>query len=111
MLSVQVTTTKAMGNHIALGHRSMAKHMRGRADWMMFVDDPILEIVRDLRASSPAEVAEEVDYSREHVNRRMQKLYEYQLLERPSRGLYRITDNAEAYLDENLDANKLEKRE
>ena len=105
MLSVQVTTTKAMGNHIALGHRSMAKHMRGRADWMMFVDDPILEIVRDLRASSPAEVAEEVDYSREHVNRRMQKL------ERPSRGLYRITDNAEAYLDENLDANKLEKRE
>lgn len=85
--------------------------MRDRADWMVYADDPILEAMRDLRASSPQEVATETDYSREHVNRRMRNLYKYGLLDRPSRGLYRITDEAEEYLDENLDASTLEERD
>lgn len=85
--------------------------MRDRADWMVFADDPILEAMRDLRASSPQEVADKIDYSREHINRRMRVLYKYQLLDRPSRGLYRITDEAEEYLDENLDASTLEERD
>jgi len=106
-------TTKEMGNHIASEDSSMTEDpgMRERADWMVYVDDPILEVMRDLRASSPAEVSDQVDYSREHINRRMQTLYEYQLLDRPSRGLYRFTDKAAAYLDEDLDANTLEKRD
>lgn len=85
--------------------------MRDRADWMVYADDPILETMRDLRASSPQEVAKEINYSREHINRRMGVLYKYGLLDRPSRGLYRITDEAEEYLDENLDASTLEERD
>lgn len=84
--------------------------MRKRAKWMVMADDPILETLRDLRASSPTEIADKTDYSREHINRRLRTLYEYQLVDRPSRGLYRITESAESYLEEELDASNLDRR-
>lgn len=85
--------------------------MRDRATWMVRADDPILELLRDLHASSPDEIASQLDYSKEHVNRRLIEMYNRGMLDRPSRGLYRITEQAEKYLNEELDASTIDARD
>ena len=85
--------------------------MRRRADWMNPKDDEILEYLSDVIGSSPQDVAESLDSHQKYVNERLIILYKYGLLDRPSRGLYRINENTREYLNEELDASTLEREE
>lgn len=72
-------------------------------------DDRILETLEyaDI-ALSPAVVAYNTDYSRNYVNKRIRKLREVDLVDRPDEGYYRITDRGRAYLKGELSAEDLE---
>jgi len=85
--------------------------MRKRADWMVRADDDILELMRDLQASSPAELEKHLSYTKEYISRRLRELWQHQLIDRPARGIYRINENTIGYLNENVDASQLERRE
>ncbi len=88
--------------------------MRRDADWMRQpTDDRILEVLREEGNMTPRAVSKEgevarVDVSRDYAGDRLRELRRYGLIERVDRGLYRLTDNGEAYLDEELDASELE---
>ncbi|WP_338740361.1 PhiH1 repressor [Haloplanus salilacus] len=76
-------------------------------------DDRILEVLREEGNMTPRAVSKEgevarVDVSRDYAGDRLRELRRYGLIERVDRGLYRLTDNGEAYLDEELDASELE---
>lgn len=82
--------------------------VRGRADWMKPVDDQILETIRD-EGNLTAQALEEFDVTvADYAGKRCKELARYGLLEKISRGLYRLTPDGRAYLDEELDASKLE---
>lgn len=82
--------------------------MRQRAEWMRPVDDQIMEYLRDAGAGTPQSIADAIGKNNQYIGVRCRKLTEYGLLERPSRGFYLLTDDGEDYLDEGLDASKLE---
>lgn len=88
--------------------------MRESADWMsMPTDDRILEAIREYGNLTPLAVSRDgeiprVDVSRKHAGVRCRELANYGLLYRVDRGLYGITDEGRAYLDELLDASTLE---
>lgn len=82
--------------------------MRESADWMVPSDDRILELIREHGNLTPKAIEAFGGPVRQHASRRCAKLAEYGLLERVYRGLYGITDEGEAYLDEELDASDLE---
>lgn len=85
--------------------------VRGRADWMKPVDDEILETIRD-EGNLTAQALEDFDVTvADYAGKRCKTLAAYGLLEKISRGLYRITDEGHAYLDEELDASTLESSE
>ncbi|NHN40513.1 hypothetical protein G9C85_02525 [Halorubellus sp. JP-L1] len=87
--------------------------MRQSADWMTKADDRILESIRDDGNLTPKAVSREgmvprVDIGRKWAGQRCRKLAEYGLLYMVDEGLYGITEQGEAYLDEELDASTLE---
>lgn len=82
--------------------------MRQEADWMVPSDDKILELVREYGNLTPTAIEDLGGPSAGHARNRCPKLAKYGLLNRISRGLYGITDEGHAYLDENLDANTLD---
>jgi len=87
--------------------------VRQPAEWMMPIDDRILEMVYEERHMTPLALSREglierLDIGRKHANNRCRKLTEYGLLTRFDRGLYEITDEGIAYLDGELDASTLE---
>jgi Mn-dependent DtxR family transcriptional regulator len=82
--------------------------MRMRAEWMVPSDDQILEILRDKGNLTPLAVSEFGGPSRPYVRERLPKLTKYGLVDRISAGLYQITDDGRAYLDEELDASTLD---
>ncbi|RQH01908.1 MarR family transcriptional regulator [Natrarchaeobius oligotrophus] len=82
--------------------------VRQPAEWMQPVDDRILEIFREHGNLTPAAVEEFGGPSSSHASRRCKKLARHGLLEQIVTGLYTITDDGEAYLDEELDASELE---
>ena len=82
--------------------------MRQAADWMVPSDDRILELVREHGNLTPTAIEELGGPTSGHARNRCPVLAEYGLLERISRGLYGITEEGEAYLNEELDANELE---
>ena len=82
--------------------------MRQPADWMVGADDRILELVREEGNLTPGAIEALGGPVSDHASRRARKLADHGLLERVHRGLYRITDAGEAYLDEDLDASTLE---
>lgn len=82
--------------------------MRQRAEWMVPSDDLILEILRDEGNLTPLAVSEFGGPSRQYARERLPKLTKYGLTERISAGLYRISDEGLAYLNEELDASTLE---
>ena len=89
------------------------QQMRQQADWMVPADDRILEVVRNEGNMTPHALSNEgevsrVDISRKYAGVRCRKLTEYGLLNRLDRGLFGITDEGLAYLDEELDASELE---
>ncbi|MEY7850886.1 winged helix-turn-helix domain-containing protein [Natrarchaeobius sp. A-rgal3] len=80
--------------------------MRQSGTWMTIWDDRILEIIRDEGAKPVGELAkaDAVRISHSSVSRRCQKLADHGLLLPIGNGVYDITDEGEAYLDEEYDA-------
>ncbi len=75
---------------------------------MTQVDEEILETLREEGNMTPRAL-EDFDITVANYARdRLSKLCSYGLVERLSRGLYRLTDSGEAFLDEELDASELE---
>lgn len=91
---------------------SEPRELRKPAEWMVPMDDAILELFHssDL-VLTPAIIAYNIDYSREEVNRRLSTLEEHGLIERVERGKYRITDHGEQYLRGQLHVALLDERE
>jgi hypothetical protein len=82
--------------------------MRQRAEWMNPVDDEILEVLRDEGNLTPGAVEDFGVTVSDHAGDRLSVLASHGLVERISRGLYRLTDAGHAYLDGRLDAAGLE---
>lgn len=72
-------------------------------------DDRILETLESSGlVLSPRVLAENTDYTRNYINKRLKKLRENDLVDRVDDGLYSITDRGRAYLAGELDADDLE---
>jgi hypothetical protein len=82
--------------------------VRKPADWMQPVDDRILEAFRGYGNLTPAAVEKFGGPLSNHSSRRCKKLARHGLLEQIVTGLYTITEDGEAYLDEDLDASELD---
>jgi len=81
--------------------------MRLSGSWQSVWDDRILEWMRENEGTgTPKEVAGSglIRVSRTQVGRRMKKLAEHGLLTHVGNGAYVITEEGEAYLDEEYDA-------
>ncbi|WP_090618292.1 helix-turn-helix domain-containing protein [Natrinema salaciae] len=72
------------------------------------VDEHIMETMRDEGNLTPQAVENFSVCSRSHASVRLSKLADYGLVERIAQGLYRLTDDGRAFLNEELDASKLE---
>lgn len=81
--------------------------MRQSAEWMVPSDDRILELVREYGNLTPTAIEDLGGPTAGHARNRCPVLAEYGLLDRISRGLYGITDEGEAYLNEELDVSEL----
>lgn len=82
--------------------------VRQRAEWMRPIDERILETLCDEGNMTPRALDDFDVTSKSHASDRLSKLAKYGLVERISRGLYRLTDEGEAFLDEDLNASTLE---
>lgn len=73
---------------------------------MTLWDDRILEIIREDGSGAPTELSEHevIGVSKQHVSTRMKKLREHGLLQHLGNGVHVITDEGEAYLDGEYDA-------
>lgn len=83
--------------------------MRQRANWMNPVDDRILELLADEGAGTPKSLADSIGHNNDYVGVRCRELAAFGLLRRPSRGLYLLSEQGQAYLEGELDAGDLEK--
>lgn len=74
--------------------------MRYSGDWMVLLDDRILEHLENTETSTAKEIAEQdfIDYSRQHVSNRLNKLADHGLIRNLGNGVYMITDRGEGYL-------------
>lgn len=84
--------------------------MRQRADWLTHTDERILELMRSVGNLTPLAVEDFEVTHKGYAAKRLSELHGYGLVRRISRGLYTITDDGEAFLDEELDASTLERR-
>jgi len=97
------STDRAMSSTVESG-----KVARKRADWMTQTDEEILEILSGEGNMTPQVLDERYDVTVANYARdRLSKMRRYGLVERLGRGLYRLTDEGEAFLDEELDASTL----
>jgi len=80
--------------------------MRQSGTWMTIWDDRILEIIREEDAGRVGNIVERdgIRISQSSVSRRCKKLAEHGLLTALGNGVYTITSEGEAYLDEKYDA-------
>jgi predicted transcriptional regulator of viral defense system len=83
--------------------------MRKSASWMVLWDDRLLEIARAEGAISPSTAldSEYIHISKSQISRRLSTLADHGLLNRLPNGVYTITQQGEAYLDEELNAEEL----
>lgn len=88
--------------------RKMPDVARQRADWMMPVDDEIMEHLRDQTNLTPMALQDLGVATANYAGDRCRTLAKYGLVEAWSRGLYRLTEQGHDYLDEQLDASSLE---
>jgi len=84
--------------------------VRQRADWMRPIDERIMETMRDEGNLTPQALDNMDVSSRSHASVRLSELATYGLVERPAgtEGLYRLTDDGRAFLNEDLDASSLD---
>lgn len=76
---------------------------------MTGLDDRILEMLASSGlVLSPSIIAYNLDRSREGVAKRIRKLERHGLIERETRGKYRITSEGRAYLDGDLDVGSVD---
>jgi len=82
--------------------------MRQSGSWMTIWDDRILEIIREEGNGAASELAdrEEIHIARSTITRRLQKLADNNLLQPLPNGVYMLTDEGEAYLDGEYDAER-----
>jgi Mn-dependent DtxR family transcriptional regulator len=83
--------------------------MRRSGSWQSVWDDRILEWIRENEGSGTAAEMKKSEYIRVHrtqISRRLQKLAEHGLLQEIGNGAYVITEEGEAYLDEEYDAER-----
>ncbi len=85
--------------------------MRQRAEWMTPSDDRILELIREYGNLTPSAVDHFGGPVRQYASERMAVLARHGLLTQIYRGLYGITDEGLAYLNEELDASTLDARD
>jgi len=80
--------------------------MRRSGEWMVLADERILEYIQENESGAPTEMAESgyVRYSRQYISQRCKKLVDHDLLQHLGNGVYIITDEGEAYIDEEYDA-------
>jgi len=81
--------------------------MRLSGSWQSVWDDRILEWIDENEGTgTPKEIHDSglVRVSRTQIGRRMKKLAEHRLLKHVGNGAYVITDEGEAYLNEEYDA-------
>jgi predicted transcriptional regulator len=72
-------------------------------------DNRILELLNETDIKlTPFVVAENIDYNRQYVNRRMRILATNELVENTGDGLYRITERGRQYLADELDKDDIE---
>jgi len=73
------------------------------------IDEHIMETMRDEGNLTPYALDETFDVAAaNYASNRLSTLADYGLVERLGRGLYRLTDEGEAFLDEELDASTLD---
>lgn len=82
--------------------------VRQHAEWMRPVDERILETMRDEGNMSPRALDELEVAVANYASDRLSTLAKYGLVDRFVPGLYRLTDEGRAFLDEELDASTLE---
>lgn len=82
--------------------------VRQPAEWMVPSDDRILELLQDEGNLTPTAIEDFGGPVKGHARDRLPILNRYGLVTRISRGLYRITDDGEAYLRGDLNASTLE---
>ena len=80
---------------------------RKRADWMRPKDEHIMEVMRDEGNMTPQALDDFDVAAANYARDRLSVLATYGLVERLSRGLYRLTDDGRAFLSEDLDASML----
>lgn len=87
--------------------------IRRPADWMQAADDRILEYLDSKGDGTPTSIIDDggFDYHRKTVGRRLRLLSKAGLVERVGRGIYRITEDGERYLEGELDLRDEPKRE
>lgn len=90
-----------------LEHPPSSQMRRQRADWMNPVDDEIMELLDESGAGTPQSLANELTKNNDYIGVRCRELASKGLLERPSRGLYVLTDEGKQYLAGELDAGEL----
>jgi len=80
--------------------------MRRSAEWMVLCDERILEFLSEHDSGTPTEMKESgyVRWSRPYISQRAKKLAEEGLIQHLGNGVHIITDEGEAYLEEEYDA-------
>ncbi|WP_089650138.1 type IV toxin-antitoxin system AbiEi family antitoxin domain-containing protein [Halobacterium hubeiense] len=71
-------------------------------------DERILEVMRDEGNMTPQALDDFDVAAANYARDRLSLMADYGLVEKLSRGLYRLTDEGRAFLDEDLDASELE---
>lgn len=90
--------------------------MRRPGDWMKPVDERLLEWIDEYENMTPVAISSagevpRVDVSETWAGERLRELCRYGLLVRIDRGLYGISDTGRAYLNGEVDADELERKE
>lgn len=87
----------------------MGDSRRKPASWMQLpIDERILEVLDSGFLLSPTIIAENIDKTREEVNRRLTVLTDKGLVKRIRRGRYEIGSRGREYLDGELDEGELD---
>ncbi len=95
--------------HMSVAHADGAEEMRQRARWMSPPDDAILECLRDMGNMTPKAISRDgmvarVDIGRKYAGKRLRDLEEHGFVEYVDDGLFRLTEQGVAYLNEEFDA-------